>query len=192
MGPVAPKAPAFWIGVTVSDIEPALRSQLALPKDQGLLTLQVHEGSPAAKAEVKVHDILLSLADKPLDSREKLTETVQASGEKAVPLKLIRGGKTLTIEVTPQRRKTEKLTVNTNVVLSQPLSYYIVRPGTFVSSPVNLQEPRSVIATQAPPVKMIEPQESAELARRLTAVDEEIKQLRKTIEELSKNLKDHK
>ena len=46
------------------------------------LAIDVIKDSPAAKAEVKVHDILLSLAGKVLDSQEKLVELVQANGEK--------------------------------------------------------------------------------------------------------------
>ncbi len=105
MGPVQPEPPAFWIGVSVSPLEPALRSQLKLPQNRGLLATDVVKDSPAAKADVKVHDILLSLDGKLLDSQEKLVELVQSNGEKSVPLELIREGKTQTILVTPQRRK---------------------------------------------------------------------------------------
>ena len=97
MGPVQPEPPAFWIGVSVSPLEPALRAQLKLPQNQGLLAIDVVKDSPAAQADVKVHDILLSLDGKLLDSQEKLVELVQSNGEKSVPLELIREGKTQTI-----------------------------------------------------------------------------------------------
>ena len=105
MGPVQPEPPAFWIGISVSPLEPALRAQLKLPENQGLLATDVVKDSPAAKADVKVHDILLSLNGKRLDSQEKLVELVQSSGDKSIPLELIREGKPQTILVTPQRRK---------------------------------------------------------------------------------------
>ena len=108
MGPVQPEPPAFWIGISVSPLEPALRSQLKLPSNQGLLAIEIVKDSPAAKADVKVHDILLSLAGKPLESQEKLVELVQSSGEKSVQLELIREGKTQTIDVTPERRKPDQ------------------------------------------------------------------------------------
>ena len=105
MGPVQPQAPAFWIGVSVAPLEPALRSQLKLPANRGLLAIDVVKDSPAVQAGIKVHDILLSLDGRGLDSQEKLIEMVQSNGEKAVPLEVIREGKTQTIVVTPQRRK---------------------------------------------------------------------------------------
>ena len=40
-GPVQPQPPAFWIGVSVSPVEPALRAHLRLPADQGLLATEV-------------------------------------------------------------------------------------------------------------------------------------------------------
>ena len=136
MGPVQPEPPAFWIGISVSPLEPALRSQLKLPPNQGLLAIEVVKDSPAAKADVKVHDILLSLAGKPLESQEKLVELVQSSGEKSVPLELIREGKTQTIDVTPQRRKTDHSSGRQeldNVDYQDNLYYQVVRPGAVVT-----------------------------------------------------------
>ena len=79
--------------MSVSPIEPALRSQLKLPENEGLLATDVFKDSPAAKAEVKVHDILTKLAGKSLDSQEKLIELVQANGGKTIALEFIREGK---------------------------------------------------------------------------------------------------
>ena len=72
LGPVQPEPPAFWIGISISPIEPALRSQLKIPQNHGLLAIDVVKDSPmAVLANVKVHDILLSLDGKGLDSQEK-------------------------------------------------------------------------------------------------------------------------
>ena len=131
MGPVQPEPPAFWIGVSVSPLEPALRAQLKLPQNQGLLAIDVVKDSPAAKADVKVHDILLSLDGKQLDSQEKLVELVQSSGEKSVPLELIREGKTQTFLVTPQRRKPAQQ--QSTAQTGNMFYYQLGRPGAVVN-----------------------------------------------------------
>jgi serine protease Do len=202
MGPVQPEPPPFWIGVTVSSLGPALTSQLKLPQNQGLLAIDIVKDSPAAKAEVKVHDILLSLAGKVLDSQEKLVELVQANGEKSVPLELIREGKTQTIEVTPLRRKPTRINVNVND--PRVFSFRSVLPGVVLpdsglsgnggyhirelggggggGTMWQLQDPNSKQSQDA----------GAGASKRLDELDAEIKQLRRAIEELTKTLKDKK
>ena len=59
-GPAQPAPPEFWIGVSVSAVEPALQAQLQIP-NQGLIVTSVIDESPAAKAGLKVNDILLSI-----------------------------------------------------------------------------------------------------------------------------------
>src|SRR5205085_11276871 len=88
LGPVQPEPPAFWIGVTVAPIEPALRTHLQLPQKQGLLAIDVVKDGPAAKASVRPHDILLSLGGEALRDQAKLIELVQAKGEKTIPLEI--------------------------------------------------------------------------------------------------------
>jgi serine protease Do len=192
MGPVQPEPPAFWIGISVSPLEPALRSQLRLPQNQGLLAIEVIKESAAAKAEVKVHDILLSLGGKPLDSQEKLVEVVQSNGEKPTPLELIREGKTLTIEVTPQRKKpVPPQIVNVNVDHPRTFSYYVVQPGLVREKPTGAGDSLGTLTLQSE-VAAPEPEAAATMSKRLDDFDADIKQLRKVIEELSKVLKEKK
>src|SRR6202034_547855 len=116
------------IGVSVSPLEPALRTQLKIPPSQGLLAIDVVKDSPAALADIKDHDILLSLDGNQLDSQEKLIELVQSNGEKPAQLALIRAGKTQKIVVTPQRRKpSQQRSKGPN--RESFYSYQFVRPG---------------------------------------------------------------
>jgi serine protease Do len=190
LGPVQPEAPAFWIGVSVSTIEPALRSQLKLPENEGLLAIEVIKDSPAATAGIKVHDILTKLAGKSLDSQEKLVELVQANGGKSVVIELIREGNTQTAEVTPQPRKNGQ---GKNWANNATYSFQFVRPGAMTPyAPLRLSDRQElVIANQsnAP----VEPSAGdAGISKRLDDLDAEIKQLRKAIEELSKALANKK
>lgn len=52
------------LGVIVEPLHPALRDQLSLADDQGVLVREVVPDSPAAKVGIKPHDILLELGGK--------------------------------------------------------------------------------------------------------------------------------
>jgi membrane-associated protease RseP (regulator of RpoE activity) len=212
MGAVQPESPAFWIGVSVSPLEPALRSQLKLPQNRGLLAIEVVKDGPAAQAEVKVHDILLSLDGKLLDSQEKLVELVQASGEKSVSLELIREGKSQTILVTPRRRKPSQH--QAAGPRAGDLYYQFVRPGAVLNVDPKYQVfPNGAILSVDPNGGWIadvtgesdlkvangaqhtEPKAAANFTaslKRLDDLDAEIKQLRTAIEELNKILWEQK
>jgi serine protease Do len=188
MGPVQPEPPAFWIGISVSPLEPALRSQLKLPQNQGLLAIDIVKDSPAAKAEVKVHDILLSFAGKPLESQEKLVELVQSNGEKSIQLELIREGKTQTFDVTPERRKPDQLKSQVNGY--NTFYYQLARPGALVT--VDQNGAVATVDQKGSWTADVSPTAPGSSARRLDEIDTDIKQLRKAIEELTKTLKDKK
>lgn len=109
----------FWIGVELGGAEDALRAQLKLPEGQGVAVNNVNDDSPAAKAGIKKHDVLLLLGDKPIPSAEAFRENLQEVGEKPVAIKLIREGKTISIEVTPQKHQ-EPIHYNLNAITLNP------------------------------------------------------------------------
>jgi serine protease Do len=190
LGPVQPQPPAFWIGASVSPIEPALRSQLKLPENEGLLATEVFKDSPAAKADIKVHDILTKLAGKPLDSQEKLVELVQANGGKTISLEFFREGKTRATEVTPQPRKNGqgKGHANNGFYTAQ-----FVRPGAMIHfAPLRPADRQDLIITNQSNAPAQPSSGDAGISKRLDELDAEIKQLRKAIEELSKAIANKK
>ena len=105
LGPVRPDPPSYWIGVSVAVVEPALRVQLQLHKNNGLLALDIVKDSPGAKAGVRPHDILLKLDGQELTDQSKLIQVVQAKGDQSIPLEIVREGNKQTVGITPQRRK---------------------------------------------------------------------------------------
>lgn len=94
----------FWLGIECYSVLPALRAQLTLPEGQGLVVASVAKDSPALKAGVARHDILLRAGDKPLANPEDLVGVIQGAKETKLKLELIRGGKPMAIEVAPARR----------------------------------------------------------------------------------------
>jgi membrane-associated protease RseP (regulator of RpoE activity) len=202
LGPVQPEAPEFWIGVSVTPTEPALRAQLQVPQNEGLSVIDVVKDSAAAQAGLKVHDILLRLGGKPLTDQAKLIEFVQANGGKAMPIELIRGGEHLTVNITPQRRKRLGLSWR-----AEPReTFYFVRPGAFLSGradgnavnphelarqPVlNLNPGALHLQNLQPNARPPQQQPAAEVSQRLDQMAEDIKQMRRAIEELSKAAKE--
>src|SRR5262249_3326690 len=65
---------------------------------------QVVEDSPAAKAGLKQYDVLLACQDQPLAGIADLAKIIDERKETLLALRLIRGGKRIIIEITPQRR----------------------------------------------------------------------------------------
>lgn len=92
----------FGIGAVYRPVHEAMRSQLDLG-DRGLLVLSVTQNSPAAKAGVEKHDILIFADDKTLQDKKNLEEVVKLAGEEkqSFSLGLIRKGKELTMDIAP-------------------------------------------------------------------------------------------
>lgn len=108
----AVNAGKFMIGVHCEPMHPAVAAQLDLQK--GLMIKQVSTDSPASKAGLQKHDVLLFANDKQLANTSDLIEAVQKSGESksALSITLIRRGKETTAEVRPIERPRSAIGLN--------------------------------------------------------------------------------
>jgi serine protease Do len=189
-GPVQPAPPAFWIGVTVSPVEPALRAHLKLPSDQGLIAAEVIADGPAAKSGLHVDDILLTMDEKPLRDQAGLVDLVQKAAEKSVPVEIVHEGARQTIHVTPERRKLAHFRME-RLFPSRDLN--VLHPGVVLKgneSPTALTLDGINVLDYT---RVNEPKPQADpLAGRLDSMAGEIKELRKAIEELGKAIKAQK
>jgi hypothetical protein len=177
LGPADGQKRDFYIGVAVAPPDDTLRAHLDLPAGAGLVATEIVPDSPAAKVGVKTHDILLELGDKPLDSPETLVAQVQAAGNKATTLKLLRAGKPSTLTITPEPRKVE----------TDPYHGALRIWGfSHGGRDLTLQDwTRS--HGHAWTFRGASPEEALEadrMDRRLDALDQEMKALRKAIEEV--------
>jgi len=100
---VVKKAPGYWLGLVCDPADAAIRSQLKL-KHAGLIVREVVPDTPAAKAGLKRHDVLLAVGDQKIDSLEKLVDLVNKAAEKELTLQLVREGKKITVKVRPAKR----------------------------------------------------------------------------------------
>jgi hypothetical protein len=96
----------YWIGVQINEVSPALRAQLNLEENRGVLIGEVLPDSPATKAGVKQYDILLAIGEHKIGTNEDVLKAVKAADGKEIQLTLLRGGSERSVSVTPVERPT--------------------------------------------------------------------------------------
>jgi hypothetical protein len=97
----------YWIGVQVQHPLPDLvRAQLSIPKDEGVLVEEVEPPTPA-QGKLQKYDVIVKAATKPLRSVADLVIAVDAVKGGKLPLEVLRGGKSLQVEITPLKRPAE-------------------------------------------------------------------------------------
>ncbi len=65
-----------WIGVVCTPVEDLLRAHIKLPEGVGIVVQQVIPESPAGKAGLQEHDILLRVGDRPATSIDTLIDAI--------------------------------------------------------------------------------------------------------------------
>jgi membrane-associated protease RseP (regulator of RpoE activity) len=93
---------SHWLGIHAIPVDEAIRAHLGL--DERLIVQHVVPESPAAKAGLQQHDILLKFGDVEIHTLENLMQTVSDNKDKEVAVTLLRGGKEQTVQVTPAKR----------------------------------------------------------------------------------------
>ena len=103
-----PAPPKFWIGLLGGAIpaDNPLRAHVDLPENQGLLVANIVPKSPAAKAGLKQHDILLKGNGKDLHEMKDLIDLVMSEGAKKgqITLDVLRHNKHETVNLKPEDR----------------------------------------------------------------------------------------
>jgi hypothetical protein len=98
--PSVPETKGTYLGVTVAPVPEALYAHLSdLPRDRGVIVTQVIADSPAARADLRRHDVLLTYDDRPIKDAEHFTRLIRADKpQHRVHLTLLRGGRERTAE----------------------------------------------------------------------------------------------
>ena len=98
-----------WLGVQIQPLTPELRESLKLDAAGGALVAGVVKGDPADKAGLKAGDVILEFDGRPVRSDRELVAVVgNALVGKKVTLKVVRDGKSLSIDVKVAKRSDEK------------------------------------------------------------------------------------
>jgi serine protease Do len=95
------------IGVFAQTITPALAGGLRLPREWGVVLGDVYADSPAAKAGLRVGDVILSLNGKPMENGRQFDVTLYQQLGNSVSLEVGRGLQRLTLKVPVVERRDE-------------------------------------------------------------------------------------
>jgi hypothetical protein len=95
-----------WLGVRVESASSALRDQLGLEEDEGVVVAVLANDSPASKADIRVNDILLSIDETKLSTPSDLRNEISKHevGD-IIQLKVLRKGQKSDISVTLEEKK---------------------------------------------------------------------------------------
>lgn len=93
--------PRYRIGVVLSEADDTLRAQVGLAAGEGLIVTEVFPDTPAAKAGIQPHDVLVILGGKRLSSVDAVNAQIQEIQDREVELKLLRSGREVTLKIAP-------------------------------------------------------------------------------------------
>ncbi len=197
----------YWIGISVTPLEPVLRAQLRLSPNHKVIVSKVFAESAAAKSGIALHDIIVTLDGMPVSDPNDVAKAVQAKGEKPLTLEVVgKNGKSRTVVMTPERVNVvdgAKLGAGSSNLspyeVGRSLTYDVVRPGVILDYTAAVSKPSkdgSVYLNQVPLLSNQIPilsnankngeANNAPLDKRLDALDSDIKELRKLVEEVQK------
>lgn len=95
-----------WIGVSLTDVTDEYKKSLGVENTEGAFASHVFVGSPAQKGGIQAGDYIIELNGNKVKSVDQLVRDVAVLkvNQKAT-FKLIRGGKTIDVSVTVEKRK---------------------------------------------------------------------------------------
>jgi S1-C subfamily serine protease len=90
-----------FLGITYTQVTPALAAQFDLPAKQGVVISQVIRGAPAARAGIQPKDVITAVDGQPIIDETTLGQALKRRkpGER-IQLTVARGSERLTIDVT--------------------------------------------------------------------------------------------
>jgi membrane-associated protease RseP (regulator of RpoE activity) len=104
------EVPQYWIGLQGRPIDSAaLRTHLQLASDVGVLVENVVPDSPAQKAGLQQHDVIVSVNGEPISDLSAVQKVVAAGGDKPIELKIIRLAQESKVKVTPEKRPADAM-----------------------------------------------------------------------------------
>lgn len=85
------------LGVLVMSLTPELRAHFGAESDRGVLVARVEPGTPAAAAGLAVGDVIAMIHGTKIDGAPDVLTALAGSGKQDVEIRLVRGGKPLTL-----------------------------------------------------------------------------------------------
>ncbi|UYN97870.1 MAG: Do family serine endopeptidase [Enhydrobacter sp.] len=155
-----------WLGISMQRITADLAAGLGLPRPVGLVVKEVFAKGPGERAGLKRNDVIVALRGQPIEDEASLRfrlATLTVGG--TVPLRIIRGGKELTLQIPLMAPPEDPPRERTTLGGRQPLSgATVVNLSPAVAEEMGLTEWR-------PGVAVVEVQPGSYAARFLRPVD---------------------
>lgn len=98
------QADEYWIGIGGKSVDAALAAHLGLDENEGVIVNDVVENSPAAKGDLKKHDVIVKIGDAKISGIADVQKAVKEHEGTEMSVTVIRAGKELTVEITPEFR----------------------------------------------------------------------------------------
>ncbi len=86
------------LGLMLMGLTPQLRSYFGASNDSGLLVAQVEPNSPAARAGVKVGDVITKVDNQNVQGADDIAAATSSSTSNSVQIKVIRNHKTMNLQ----------------------------------------------------------------------------------------------
>ena len=97
----SPLAPTGYLGITTTDLTPAVAQQLGTTAQSGAYVISTNKGEPADKAGMKSGDVIVSLDGKTVSDENDLASILNGlQPGTTVPVVVDRGGQQVTLNVT--------------------------------------------------------------------------------------------
>jgi serine protease Do len=91
--------PRLGIGVVPAHVAKRMRRAVGLPEAEGLLVRQVEDDSPASRAGLTPGDLIVRAGERPAGRTDDLFEALEAAGDGAIELTILRGADERTVQV---------------------------------------------------------------------------------------------
>ncbi|MCZ2328145.1 DegQ family serine endoprotease [Bartonella sp. F02] len=112
-----------YIGASFQNVTPDIASGLGLERSYGALVLEIVKDSPAAKAGLKVGDVILSVQGMLIDNPDSLGYRLMTTGiGNSLVLEYLRNGKTFKTEITVSSIPESAFLKSEKIVDESPLS----------------------------------------------------------------------
>ncbi|MFH0839230.1 MAG: DegQ family serine endoprotease [Candidatus Omnitrophota bacterium] len=93
-----------WVGIGIQDVTPELKKHFGIKEQEGVLINQIYEDSPAAKAGLKIGDVIQQVDGiKVKDSQSLVKEILKKRIGKKIRLGIVKGGKFIEVNVEAQK-----------------------------------------------------------------------------------------
>jgi serine protease Do len=115
-----------YLGVDPRDVTSDRAGALKLNESRGVEVMMVDRDSPAGKAGLKEHDVILNFDGKPVADADQLRHMLhETQPGKTVPLAISRGGQSITLNVTLTKRPEEMAGMQPFSMPSIPMDFDI-------------------------------------------------------------------